>query len=392
MIDDNKYDVVVVGAGPGGSIAARTAAEKGARTLLLERDAVIGTPVRCAEAALPKNVEKFVKIEDRFISNYVDKVVLYAPDGTSVRGISENETGMILERCVFDRFLAEQAAKAGADVMTKANVDGLIIPNGRVDGVYYTKFSKRYAVKAGVVIGADGVESRVGRWAGIKTQLSNCDLESTYQMMLSGIDIEPDTCHFYLGSKVAPGGYIWVFPKGTNSANVGIGVSTKLCDAGTAYRNLVEFIRKRFKNPSVVGEMAGGVPVSKPLKKLWTDGLLLVGDAGRLCNPLTGGGIYTAILSGYHAGAVAAEAVAKGDTSENTLTLYQKRIHNELIRVNLRAYRISEAVRKLTDETLNRTAHEISAIPIEKRNTRTIFLRALMAHPKLTLDIIRAFS
>jgi len=318
-------------------------------------------------------------------------MILYSPNASKVVVHSDEEMGVVLERAVFDRLLAEEAAGAGAEVLTRADVDGLLQTDGQVEGACYTRLGRRCKVRAGVVIGADGVESRVGRWAGIHTQLKGVDLESAYQMVLAGIDFDHRYCHIYLGDRIAPGGYLWVFPKGDNVASVGIGVSVKLCDAGTAYRKLEEFIARRFGRPAIVGEMAGGVPVAMPLRDPVRNGLILAGDAARHCNPLTGGGIYTAMVAGHYAGTVAAEAAGKGDTTAKGLHDYILRIEEEILRPHKRAYRLKEGISKLTDEDFNRTAHQVLSLPPEKRTLRNIFLKALTSQPKLMVDIIKAF-
>ncbi|MFN3821284.1 MAG: NAD(P)/FAD-dependent oxidoreductase, partial [bacterium] len=167
-----KYDVVVVGAGPAGSMAAKSAAEMGAKVLLLERDPVVGTPVRCGEGISGDNLSRLIPIQDRWIAARVEGVVIYAPNGTGVTVRADKDIGYVLERALFDRYLAELAAEAGADVLTRADVDGLVMEGKAVTGVYYTRLGKRNRVAAKVTIGADGVESRVGRWAGIHTQIS----------------------------------------------------------------------------------------------------------------------------------------------------------------------------------------------------------------------------
>lgn len=385
------YDVVVVGAGPAGSMAAKSAAQGGAKTILLERDPVIGTPVRCGEGISVRNVGRFVKIDPRWIAKEVDGMIMYSPDGSEVRVYAPDQLGVILERSLFDRHLAEMAASAGAYVQSRSDVVGLSIENEFVNGVTYTRFGKRHEIKAKVVIATDGVESRVGRWAGINTQIASSDLESAYQFFVSGIEYEHEYCHFYFGNDVAPGGYIWIFPKGERTASIGMGVEVRLCDAGAAYQKITDFIKRNFGKASIVGEMAGGVPVAPPLKKPYRNGIILAGDAARHCNPLTGGGIYTAMVSGYYAGQLAAEAVEANDYSVNYLKKFSELIHEDITIVNTRAYRIAKAVGKLTDEDFNQTARDILSIPEKERTLKNIFLKGLVSSPKVAVDIIRAF-
>ncbi|MFH0766298.1 MAG: NAD(P)/FAD-dependent oxidoreductase [Calditrichota bacterium] len=386
-----KYDVVVVGGGPAGSMAARAAALKGAKTLLLERDPVIGTPVRCGEGVAVQNLSRFIEIDEKWVASRIEGVTIYAPDGTPVSGEITGQIGVILERTLFDRRLSELAAESGAQIITRAEGEGLIMDEEGVKGVIYRRFNRVYKVTCEMVIAADGVESRVGRWAGINTHIAAGDYQSAYQMVLAGIDFDPRHCHFYVGNTIAPGGYIWVFPKGEKTANVGIGVEVKKSGSGVAYRLLTDFIRKRFGRPSIVGESAGGVPVARPLKKPFRNGILLAGDAARHCNPLTGGGIYTGMISGWQAGEVAAEAVAAGNRSERFLKRFLDRIENEITIPHRRAYHIARAVAQLTDESMNRTARELLSIPPEQRTVRKVFLTGLKENPKLIFDVMRYF-
>lgn len=390
MLDD-RYDVVVVGAGPAGSIAARTAAKQGAKTLLLERDAVIGSPVRCGEAIAARNLKRFVEIQQSWVAAEVDGAVLYAPNGTGVPIVSPDTTGIILERNIFDRYLAETAAIGGARVQSRCDVTGLVTEDSYVTGVIYERFGKRQKISCKVVIAADGVDSRVARWAGLYTNIRAADLESAYQFYLAGLDYDSRYCHFYFGQDVALGGYVWVFPKSPTMASVGIGVCVKDNEAGTAYRKLQEFIDIHYPRAAIVGEMAGGVPVSKPIKVPYGNGILLAGDAARHCNPLTGGGIATAMMAGHQAGITAAEAVFTGNASAKALSKYVSRIQDDVGTPNQRAYRLKDGVANLTDDMLNRTANELMALSPEDRTLKRAFLIGLMNQPSLLLDIIRAF-
>ncbi len=386
-----EYDVIVVGGGPAGSMAAKSAAGKGAKTVLLERDPNIGLPVRCGEGISVRNVSRFVKVDPRWVTAEIDGMIMYSPDGTAIRVIEDNQMGVILERVLFDRYLAEQAAEAGAETYTRCDVEGLIINEGVIEGVYYRRYGEVHELRARVIIGADGVESRVGRWAGIKTQILPRDLESGYQKTLTNIDYDHLNCHFYFGNEVAPGGYLWIFPKGERTAGVGLGVEVKRCSPGQAYQLLDDWIKYHFGNPAVIAELAGGIPCAKPLKQPFADGILLAGDAARHCNPLTGGGIYTAMVSGYFAGITAADAVAKGDVSVGYLKKFHRLIDKDILTVHKRAYKLASAVGKLTDENFNDTAHALQAIPPEERTLKNIFLKGLVSQPKLVVDILKAF-
>ena len=110
---------------------------------------------------------------------------------------------------------------------------------------------KEYDVRAKIVIGADGIESKVGRWAGIDTALKPVDVETCAQYLIAGADINQEYCEFYIGNEMAPGGYVWVFPKGGGKANVGIGIlgskMGKFKPRPVDYLN--DFVQKKFLMP-----------------------------------------------------------------------------------------------------------------------------------------------
>lgn len=287
-------DLVVVGAGPAGSMTAKVAAEAGLEVVLLEKRQEIGDPVRCAEGVSKTGLKKLVEPDPSWISAEVKGARIRAPDGTEIV-ISEDragaEVGYVLERKVFDRALAQKAAEAGAKVMVKTRALGLLREEGVTAGVSAAFVGESLKIEAPLVIGADGVESKVGRWAGIDTALKPKDIETCAQFLLQDEKIDDEYCEFFLGNEIAPGGYVWSFPKGENLANVGIGVLGSKADSGTPMRLLREFVKENFPAGKVLEIMVGGVPVSGPIETTTADGVILVGDAARQSDPITGGGI-----------------------------------------------------------------------------------------------------
>jgi digeranylgeranylglycerophospholipid reductase len=358
-----SYDVLVIGAGPAGSIAARTAAEKGLDVLLIEKRQEIGDPVRCAEGVSKKYLKKHVEIDKRWVCANLKGSRFYSPDGTKV-GMSEetasSEDGFIIERKIFDRALAEQAAKAGAEVRVKTRATNLIIEDDFVKGARLMHLGKEYGVRSKIVIGADGVESKVGRWAGIDTSLKPIDIETCVQYIVTGVDVDQQYCEFYLGNDVAPGGYVWVFPKGEGKANIGIGIlgnkTGEFKPRPIDYLNA--FMEKRFSDAKIIGMVFGGVPVSGCIEKTSTNGLMLVGDAARQSDPITGGGILNAMEAGKMAGEAAYEAISTGDISFKKLEeLYEKRWRRTLGNDINMSLIVKNRFIGLTDEDLNSLAH-----------------------------------
>ena len=388
----NEYDVVVVGGGPSGSMAAKMAAEGGASVCILEKDRDIGYPVRCGEAIGESGLKKFVSPKKSWIAAELDSFKMTAPDGTSISAKFTNEKGYILNRRVFDYDLSLLAAEKGAEIYTRAYVNDLIIDNNTVKGVRFNYLGESKEIRSKIVIGADGVESRIGRMAGIKTQVKMRDMESGLQYTLANVDIDQHRMDFYVGHKHAPGGYLWIFPKGNGLANVGIGISGKHSKKRSARLFLDDFVNKKFPNASKLTTVCGGIPVDKPLSKPINHGILLVGDAAHHVNPVTGGGISSGMTAGWIAGQVSAKLVKKNRFDIKSLQAYPDWLFKEFGNKYSRIYNISSAIRKLSDEDFNKIAVKIKKLPKEKRTLNRIFSTALFNKPRLIIDVIKVFA
>jgi digeranylgeranylglycerophospholipid reductase len=383
-----EYDIIVVGAGPAGSTAARYAAAGGASVLMLEKDRDVGYPVRCGEAVSHEGVVQFIEPDQRWIAATVSKFRIVVPDGNSIVPRLDG-TGYVLERRIFDYELAKLAAREGADVVTKAYVYDLIRTNGDVKGVRALIKDQRVEIRAKVVIGADGVESRLGKWAGIDTTCHIRDMESCAQMTLTGVAVDEGILDFCFGREIAPGGYVWVFPKGKDSANVGIGISVERAKERAAVRYLEDFVNRRFPGASILTRIAGGVPCATTCKEIVKGNVMLVGDAAHQVNPVSGGGIVSGMIGGMIAGQVAAEALQKGDPSN--LKEYEKRWHKRLGWRHEVFYHIKEAIYQFSDETLNKLCSDASKLSEEKRTVGGIFRTAMWNKPSLLLDVAKVF-
>lgn len=384
-----KYDVLVVGAGPAGSMAARAAARSGAKVLLVDKRRELGVPVQCAEAISEDPLKDLgIKPDPRWMAGRTNAIKIVSPSGIVVR-IAEKKivgkVGYILDRKVFDKHLAVLAAREGADVRVGTLVDGIIMKSGRIGGVKARGMDGRLEFLADVVIAADGIGSRIARWAGMNTALKLVDIESGVQFQMVGIDLESSsTMEFYLGSRIAPGGYAWVFPKGEDMANVGLGVLGSRAER-PAIEYLRDFVDKMpgLRKGKIIEINAGGVPVGGPIKKTVKDNLLVVGDAARQVNALTGGGIDAAMRAGDIAGDVAAKAVAEGNVSEKRLNEYEKRWREQMSRKLERYLKAKNVLIGLSDEDLDRLAKALSEVKFERISLTDMLRTLLRAHPRL---------
>ncbi len=378
-------DVLVVGAGPAGSVAA-AAAKRGAPeldVLLIERDPVVGTPVRCAEGVGDPGLREFADPDGApWAARRITSVVILAPDDTEVR-VAWPDVAWILDRTRFDAFLGAEAAAAGAEVRVAT---AAVAMERTADGRWAVQVRGARGdetLRARVVIAADGVETMVGRWAGLDTRVPARDMESCAQYVLDGIDFDPDAIYLQFGDAIAPGGYAWLFPKSERSANVGLGIVALKSDGRNARTYLDDWIRRRYPGGARTGYTVGGVIVHTTLKRTYTDGVMICGDAAHMVNPLSGGGIINAMKSGRLAGRTAAAAIRAGDTSESRLACYHKAWMDLLGEAHLKYYRIKQALEDLDDAFFNGLARTVNGIPSHKRTLGRVFAHALVRHPQL---------
>ena len=384
----NEYDIIVVGAGPAGSIAARFASEQGVSVLMLEKDRDVGYPVRCGEAVSKAGIEEFIPSDEKWITAHINKFSLNSPDGSEAI-VEFKDAGYVLERRIFDYELAKSAANAGVEILTRAYVNGLILENGKVCGVKYEYRGEQKELKAKIVIGADGVESRVGRWAGLKAHIHFRDMECCVQVTASNIKVDPNTLYFYFGENYAPGGYFWVFPKGKDIANIGLGVSGMVGKKRSALSYLNNFMERNYPAAPVLTSIAGGVPSTITLEKISAPGIMLAGDAARQVNPLSGGGIASGMIGGSIAGRIAGEAVKMNKLDH--IFSYDKAWYDRLGKRHEIFDRIKSGIYNFTDEKFNKIAHSFNKIPYEKRTLGRLFTTALINQPSLLIDVAKVF-
>lgn len=297
------YDILIVGAGPAGSVAARAAAEAGMRVLVVERRNRVGIPVQCAEF-IPAMLLGQLDIQQRdFIAQKTEGMLTFLP-GEPVH--QTPAPGYVIHRDLFDQVLADTAVLAGAELLTGTHAVSLD-NSGVVTLKNLTRNS--FYVRAKVIIGADGPQSTVGKWAGVVND-----------HLLSGVQVtlplcRPLTCTEVYFEHHITGGYGWLFPKG-DVANVGLGV-TKDAMSLQRPRLLLNKLVERLVTEGKVEEnslayAAGWIP-AVPMRSAVAGNIILTGDAAGHTHAITGAGIFTAISTGKMAGGWAARAVEEND-------------------------------------------------------------------------------
>ena len=385
-----NYDVVVVGGGPAGSMAALEASKAGLSVCLLEKTNRIGSKVRCGEAMSRNALEYFFKINTEWVSKKISYCNINSPSGIRLTTKFKDDKCLILNREVFDYDLSVMAQNNGCDIFTNSIAKDLIIKNDYVKGVVVEKGSKNYRIDSKLVIAADGIESRLGRKAGIKTQVKMKDMASGLEYLVEDIDIDSNALDMYVGSEIAPGGYLWIFPKSVNSANIGLAITGKYSGNKSAKKYLDEFIDRRFPDSNIKKKITGGIPVTRPIKNPIRNGFVLVGDAARYINPLTGGGIAPAMKSGLYIGKIAPRII--DNPSEKKLASYIKLVEDDFVKKHKVLYNIKEVISKLSDSDFNSIAQSISKTPKEKLTLAKIFKFSVYKKPSLVFDVVKVLA
>jgi digeranylgeranylglycerophospholipid reductase len=384
----SRYDVVVVGAGPAGSVAACKAAEAGLKVLLLEKRQEIGAPIRCAEAIGAALSRPFLEPNPSWIDASISAFAIHNSCGQFVQ-LPPAEPTLVVNRKVFDLQLALRAARAGAEVRVSTPVVGLDLENGGVCGVKTEYFGHSESIPARLVVAADGTESQVARWAGLKTVPPLSDYYLGIEFYLAGIKgrIDPQICEYYLDHSLAPGGYLWVFPKGEDTANVGLVITADRGKDPNALVYLQRFVSAKFPNSSILAVIAGGIPVTGTIKALCADGLVVVGDAAHQADPLTGGGINLAMIAADLAMSVVVPAIQSGDVRALKLQQYQNLWQQRFGKMHSALYKIRKMISKMDQQRLDALVQAASEQPFSQVSLGRIILALLKNDPMLLLEV-----
>lgn len=360
-----SYDVAVVGAGPAGSTAARMVAKYGLNTILLDSRKQVGVPIQCGEYLpipnemldlLPNSprIARLVDVPKAVITNRSTRLRLFSP---FCNEFEFKLVSNVIDRAKFDQYLAQQAEDAGAriqlgtKVLTRTSTNSLVLQNK----------TGRRRISAKVVIGADGVQSRVAKSIGVQYTNRARDLSPCIQYVMAGVDCDPRTTEMYFGNQIAPGGYAWVIPKNESTVNIGLGFRKPFASTfSTAFSYLQHFISShpsiapRMKNGKVIRKTGAIVPAGGPMTKTYSDSVLLIGDAAGHVMASNGGGIPTALGGGEIAGLATVQHLGEGMPLSWYEETWKKEFGQELLTA-LDILRIADAVMtsdKLTDRCM----------------------------------------
>jgi digeranylgeranylglycerophospholipid reductase len=337
MVD---YDVIIAGSGTAGTTTALTLAQLGHSVLLIDRKARTEIGHKTCGDALGSHHIKTVKgliglpdIPRDIIEHDVNGIDLIAPNRDfRLRMAGPTTTGYSFNRLKLGQWLLNLAENAGAEVMASTHVKTLLFDDGEVAGVRILKGELEKDLKSQIVVDATGAAGMLRRQLPESSPIEKA--VSKEDMMVAWRDIyetpeyvfdTPDILEIYWNQEQTLGGYIWVFPQGTNRVNVGLGLM--ILPSYRAPREIFDsYVRTTYdfmKTRLLPLESGGGIaPVRRPIDTMVDDNFMLVGDAACQVNPVHGGGIGSSMIGGAHAGMTASDALEANDTSIESLWSY----------------------------------------------------------------------
>lgn len=333
-----KFDAIIVGAGTAGCLAAKTMAESGLNVCMVENKPREQIGEKICGDALGEHHLKTLGLEKPTggeLEAKIDGIKIFSPDEKTVFTIADKDfIGYILNRRLFGQWLLNKATEKGAILKDRMNFREPIIEKGAVVGISAKSMQNGEVteLRSKVVVDASGffgvVRKQLPAEMGIDRDIANEDVEACYREIRQLKQETENTkfCEIYLNQKASPGGYVWIFPKGGARVNVGIGTCMRPNYPDPKQQLYDTTFSKPIFNGSLV--LTGGSwfdPVRRPIDNMVSNGIVLVGDAASLVNPIHGGGIGPSMLSGYFAGKQIVEALNKGEPTKEALWGYNKK-------------------------------------------------------------------
>jgi geranylgeranyl reductase family protein len=375
-------DAVIIGAGPAGLRAGLrlTSISSSLSVSLIDRYVPWERPIPCAEGVGRLGFEEAIEVDPAWIRLVVSRANFYAPNGACVSYTDANK-GFIIDRARMQSDLAEKLRKRGVEITLGVKV----VRVSRVDkeGRRAVSFDKGEPLSARVVIDASGPVALLGRGESICWK--PYDLEPAYFAVADGVDAADDAVHIYVGGKVAPGGYAWVFPRGGGAANIGVVVGRNQIKGVNIRELLGDFLTKNYPKAKIRTYFAGCIPCGYRRGNIALPGLIKCGDAANATNPISRAGITEALMSGGLAGSAAFDMLSaeNGKRTKKICADYEKAWLEKRGARHLKLAKAKDSLAGVPDEDYNMAAQTLSALSSDKVSMAKIFGLSLSRFPRI---------
>jgi digeranylgeranylglycerophospholipid reductase len=324
----NFSDVAVVGGGPSGSFAAFNLAKQGAKVTVFEEHGDIGVPSHCPGHLSIEGLKRLglYPLPKGIAENTFRGAMFHSPNGKSFSVRFSHPVTCVVNRILFDRYIAEMAEGAGVEYLLNSQVESLVVEDGFVKGASIRQHGNTTKESAKIVVDAEGVSSRILRLAGLSS-LNRYMLANGVHAEAENVkDIELDMVEVFLGKDYADGFYAWLIPIGDGKAKVGLAAKT-----GNPKELLGRLMlkhpvaSKKLKTAKIMRMGFHPVTLGGPITESYGNGFLAVGDVASQVKPTTGGGVVFGMTCARVAANVAYEALSRNDFSSEFLRAYQRR-------------------------------------------------------------------
>ncbi|MFC1787426.1 NAD(P)/FAD-dependent oxidoreductase [Halobacteriota archaeon] len=374
MVDQMSYDIIVVGASPAGLMAAWKASQAGASVLLLDKKEQIGSGPHPADTTF-EGMFKItgLDIQKEYVIHRLKGMHILSPSGFR---IVINNPGFAIDRAVFDEYYAGIAQDAGTEIKTSSRAIDLKIGDKTHD-LITRENNEKISYKAKIVIGADGIESSIAHWAGLKSMRHPEEMASAVQAEMTGVETEyPDYFQYHIGQSVAPGWKATISPKGDSKASVAAFVRNNPRPAMEYFNQFVYknvLVSKFFKKAKILDLFEGGDPIATMPGDLVKKGIMIVGgSAGQA-------GIPYGMLAGMICGDVAAKAIEADDVSKSNLYRYVSMWRKELLSEYKAGYRALKVLERIPDRDIDKMVKSLQDVDVTRELSRhsTTFMKGL---------------
>lgn len=331
QVSPENVDVVIIGAGPAGLLAAHELGKQSVPSLVLEEHPKIGIPTSCAGLISVSGFNRLgIRLPRSVILNRVRGAIFYSPSGRQLKVARKTSQAYVVDRAKFDQYLAQRAKKVGVPICLGTYVKQirfLKTPQPQRVEILTTQsgYPSTRKILAKICIDAEGCKSRILR----QTRLSpppSSEILPAVQYEYEGIhDLDPTLVEIFTGRKVAPGFFAWMIPTGNDTARIGLA-----CQSSYSPRQHLEYVlqntplRARLRDATRSGRLGGRILISGPIKKTYIPNFLVIGDAAGQIKPTTGGGVVVGGLCAQIAGKSAAKASQLGEQGIKALRDYQR--------------------------------------------------------------------
>jgi digeranylgeranylglycerophospholipid reductase len=282
MTSKSEYDVIVAGGGPSGLITAREIALAGLEVKVFEEDSEIGVPEHCDGLISMKALGDLgITSSRQIVRNEIGKAIFYSPGGIKAEIDATKQKVIVVSRACFDKELAQQATKHGAEIDTACRIDQIKEDRNSVNVDAGGRKLNSY-----VMVDARGLAGLVNNRHGIL---------QAGKYLVQGKWFNRDTVEVYLDQDVTPGYFTWVIPLSENEAHVG--AAGRMVNP---FAVLDRFVQR--KDGTILKRIAAPIYIGGPIERFVTKRIVTTGDAAGQTKPLTAGGIYSGGVAGILAG------------------------------------------------------------------------------------------